>query len=137
MGPRSSQLLQGSLQGPRRWWWWYGISVDAALLEHLLARLLDAVPLHLLSLVLGRRREANHVDGEADEAEERQASSDAQHKEPAIPVYQDHEECDDLAEEGEAQQREAQPRHEGDRAGRPPREILGDIGRCRGDIGEI
>ena len=83
----------------------------------------EAVLLHLLSLVLGRRREANHVDGEADEAEERQASSDAQHKEPAIPVYQDHEERDDLAEEGEAQQRQAQPRHEGDRAGRPPGEI--------------
>ena len=60
-------------------------------------------PLHLLGLVLGRRREAHHVDGEAEEAEERQASSDAQHEEPAIPGQQRHEERDGLAEEGKAQ----------------------------------
>ena len=86
--------------------------------------------------MLGRRREANHVDGEADEAEEREASSDAQHEEPAIPGYQDHEERDELAEQGEAEQRDAQARHEGDGAGRPPEERLGDIGRCSGDVGE-
>eukprot|EP00964_Phaeocystis_antarctica_P018787 scaffold10351_cov62-Phaeocystis_antarctica.AAC.10 len=91
-----------------------------ALPEHLLVRLLDAVLPHLIGLVLGRRREAHLVDGEAEEADERQASPDAQHEEPAIPLQQDHEERDGLPKEGKPQQRQTQPRHEGDGACCPP-----------------